>query len=105
MCLAMGPSRPDCGAMAGDSKAPIGHPALVSERIIVITGGDAGYFDLMKDCIGSLRATSEGPALARGSLDFGPSRGQPACGPRHGGAPAGPGRDFDFPARDPLRRT
>ena len=31
--------------MAGDSKAQIGHPGRVSERIIAITGGDAGYFD------------------------------------------------------------
>ena len=39
--------------MAGDSKGPIGHPDHVSERTIAITGGDAGYFDLLKDCVGS----------------------------------------------------
>ena len=54
--------------MAGDSKGPIGHPDHVSERTIAITGGDAGYFDLIKDCVGSLRATSEGRALALGIL-------------------------------------
>ena len=57
--------------MAGDSKAPMGHPSDVSERTIAITGGDAGYFDLMKDCVGSLRATAEGRALALGILDCG----------------------------------
>ena len=40
--------------MAGDSKAPMRHPDHVSERTIAITGGDAGYFDLIKDCVGSL---------------------------------------------------
>ena len=44
--------------MAGDSIGPMGHPDHVSERTIAITGGDAGYFDLIKDCIGSLRATA-----------------------------------------------
>jgi len=43
--------------MAGDSKGPMGHPCHVSERTIAITGGDAGYFELMRDCIGSLRAS------------------------------------------------
>ena len=57
--------------MAGDSKGPMGHPDHVSERTIAITGGDAGYFDLMKDCVGSLRATAEGRALALGILDCG----------------------------------
>ena len=55
--------------MAGDSKGPMGHPCHVSERTIAITGGDAGYFDLIKDCIGSLRATAEGRALALGILE------------------------------------
>ena len=57
--------------MPGDSKVPMGHPDHVSERTIAITGGDAGYFDLMKDCIGSLRATPEGRALSLGVLDCG----------------------------------
>ena len=34
--------------MAGDSKGPMGHPDHVSERTIAITGGDAGYFDLIE---------------------------------------------------------
>ena len=57
--------------MAGDSIPPMGHPEQVSERIIAITGGDAGYFDLMRDCVGSLRATPEGAALPLGILDCG----------------------------------
>ena len=35
----------------------------MSERAIALTGGDAAYFDLMHDCIASLRATPEGRAL------------------------------------------
>ena len=43
----------------------------MSERAIALTGGDAAYFDLMRDCIASLRATPEGRALALGVLDCG----------------------------------
>ena len=43
----------------------------VTEKAIAITGGDAAYFDLMRDCVGSLRATAEGRALALGVLDCG----------------------------------
>jgi hypothetical protein len=88
--------------MAGDSKALIGHPAPVSERIIVITGGDAGYFDLMKDCIGSLRATSEGRDLALGILDCGLADEQRTWCREQGGMLAVPDWDFDFPGRDKL---
>ncbi len=89
--------------MAGDSKALIGHPALVSERIIVITGGDAGYFDLIKDCIGSLRATSEGRALALGVLDCGLTEEQRAWCRGQGAVLVVPQWDFDFPGRDRLK--
>jgi hypothetical protein len=88
--------------MAGDSKALIGHPTQVSERIIVITGGDAGYFDLMKDCIGSLRATSEGRDLALGILDCGLADEQRTWCREQGGMLAVPDWDFDFPGRDKL---
>jgi hypothetical protein len=88
--------------MAGDSKAPFGHPAGVAERTIAITGGDAGYFDLMKDCIGSLRATPEGAALALGVLDCGLTEEQRAwcCG--QGARLVSPGWDFDFPGHTRL---
>ena len=45
--------------MTGDRKVSMGHPDHVSERTIAITGGDAGYFELMRECIASLRATPE----------------------------------------------
>ena len=38
------------------------------EKAIAITGGDAAYFDLMRDCIASLQATEEGRSLALGVL-------------------------------------
>ena len=41
------------------------------EKAIAITGGDAAYFDLMRDCIASLQATEEGRSLALGVLDCG----------------------------------
>jgi hypothetical protein len=74
----------------------------VSERIIVITGGDAGYFDLIKDCIGSLRATSEGRDLALGILDCGLAQEQRGWCQNQGGVLVAPGWDFDFPGRDKL---
>jgi len=43
----------------------------VTEKTIAITGGDAAYFDLLRDCVGSLRATEEGRAMALGILDCG----------------------------------
>ena len=60
----------DCGEWQATARAD-GPSCHVSERTIAITGGDAGYFDLMKDCVGSLRATAEGRALALGILDCG----------------------------------
>ena len=89
--------------MAGDSIGPMGHPDHVSERTIAITGGDAGYFDLIKDCIGSLRATSEGRALALGVLDCGLTEEQRAWCRGHGAILVVPQWDFDFPGRDRLK--
>ena len=88
--------------MAGDSKVLIGHLGRVSERIIAITGGDAGYFDLIKDCIGSLRSTSEGRAVALGVLDCGLAADQRAWCAAQGGEVVAPGWDFDFPGREHL---
>ena len=89
--------------MAGDSKAPMRHPDHVSERTIAITGGDAGYFDLIKDCVGSLRATAEGKALALGILDCGLTEGQRAWCRAQGAELVVPQWDFDFPGRDTLK--
>jgi hypothetical protein len=89
--------------MAGDSKGPMRHPDEVLDRAIVITGGDAGYFDLMKDCIASLRAVPEGRALALGVLDCGLVEEQRAWCRAAGGELVVPGWDFDFPGRDQLK--
>jgi hypothetical protein len=89
--------------MAGDSKVPMGHPDHVSERTIAITGGDAGYFDLMKDCIGSLRATPEGSALSLGILDCGLTEEQRAWCRAQGATLVVPQWDFEFPGRDRLK--
>ena len=89
--------------MAGDSKVPMGHPDHVSERTIAITGGDAGYFDLMKDCIGSLRATPEGSALSLGVLDCGLTEEQRAWCRAQGATLVVPQWDFEFPGRDRLK--
>ena len=92
-----------CGAKAGDSKASMRHPPAVAEKTIAITGGDAGYFDLMKDCIGSLQSLPEGQALALGILDCGLTDEQRAWCRDRGATLVVPGWDFDFPGRDKLR--
>ncbi|MBV8193514.1 MAG: hypothetical protein JOY64_07180 [Alphaproteobacteria bacterium] len=88
--------------MAGDSKVRIGHPDRVTERAIAITGGDAGYFELMKDCIASLRATPEGRGLALGVLDCGLTAEQRQWCTARGAELAEAHWDFDFPSRDNL---
>ena len=89
--------------MGGDSKGPMGHPDHVSERTIAITGGDAGYFDLIEDCVGSLRAAAEGRALALGILDCGLTEAQRAWCRDQGATLVVPQWDFDFPGRDKLK--
>src|SRR5258708_14468854 len=92
-----------CGAMAGDSKGLMGHPDNVAERTIGISGGDAGCFDLMRDCIGSLRATPAGGALSLGILDCGLTQEQRAWCVGQGAILVVPQWDFDFPGRDKLK--
>jgi len=70
---------------------------------IAITGGDAAYFDLMRDCIGSLRATKEGRTLALGVLDCGLTTEQRDWCEAQGATLAAPGWDFDFPGRARLK--
>jgi hypothetical protein len=74
----------------------------VTEKTIAITGGDADYFDLMRDCVGSLRATEEGRAMTLGILDCGLTAEQRAWFAEQGAIFATAGWDFDFPARAKL---
>lgn len=75
----------------------------VKESAIAVTGGDAAYFDLMRECIGSLRATPEGRALALGVLDCGLTDEQRAWCQGQGGRLVVPDWDFDFPGRSDLK--
>ena len=73
------------------------------EKTIAITGGDANYFDLLRDCVGSLRATQEGRAMALGILDCGLTPEQRDWLAGQGAIFVVPGWDFDFPAREKLK--
>jgi len=75
----------------------------VTERAIAITGGDAQYFDLMRDCIDSLQATEEGRAMALGILDCGLTEEQRAWCRARGAILVAPQWDFDFPGREKLK--
>jgi len=79
------------------------HVSSVTEKAIAITGGDANYFDLMRDCIGSLQATPEGKAMALGILDCGLTDGQRAWCRERGAILVEPIWDFDFPGREKLK--
>ncbi|SKA27543.1 hypothetical protein SAMN02745126_04667 [Enhydrobacter aerosaccus] len=75
----------------------------MTERTIAITGGDAGYFELMRDCIDSLQATEEGRAVALGILDCGLTEEQRGWCQARGATLVVPGWDFDFPGRETLK--
>ena len=76
----------------------------MTEKAIAITGGDAAYFDLMRDCIGSLRSVPEGRALALGILDCGLTDEQRAwCRAQGATQIVEPKWDFDFPGREKLK--
>ncbi|MEI6202529.1 MAG: hypothetical protein WCP68_11315 [Enhydrobacter sp.] len=75
----------------------------MTEKAIAITGGDAAYFDLMRDCIGSLRATAEGRALALGILDCGLTAEQRDWCRDQGAVLVEPVWDFEFPGREKLK--
>ena len=75
----------------------------MTEKGIAITGGDAAYFELMRDCIGSLRSTAEGRGLALGVLDCGLTDEQRAWCRAEGATLVVPQWDFDFPGRAKLK--
>jgi len=75
----------------------------VTEKAIAITGGDANYFELLRDCVGSLRATVEGRAMALGILDCGLTAEQRAWFAEQGAIFVVPEWDFDFPGRTRLK--
>lgn len=79
------------------------HLRPVPDKAIAITGGDAAYFDLMRDCIGSLQATPEGRAMALGILDCGLTEEQRTWCCDRGAVLVVPEWDFDFPSRDRLK--
>jgi hypothetical protein len=83
--------------------ARLWHLSAVTEKAIAITGGDANYFDLMRDCIGSLRAVPEGRALALGILDCGLTGEQREWCRAQGATLVEPAWDFDFPGRAALK--
>ena len=75
----------------------------MTEKTIAITGGDAAYFDLLRDCVASLRATEEGRAMALGILDCGLTDPQRAWLAGEGATFVVPQWDFDFPGRATLK--
>jgi hypothetical protein len=75
----------------------------VTEKTIAITGGDAAYFDLLRDCVGSCGRPEEGRAMALGILDCGLTSEQRAWFAGQGASFVVPGWDFDFPGRAKLK--
>ena len=75
----------------------------MTEKTIAITGGDAAYFHLLRECVASLRATPEGQAMALGILDCGLTEEQRVWLATQGAIFVTPDWDFDFPARAKLK--
>ena len=75
----------------------------MTEKTIAITGGDAAYFHLLRECVASLRATPEGRAMALGILDCGLTEEQRGWLATQGAIFVMPDWDFDFPARAKLK--
>ena len=73
-----------CGGMAGDSKVPMRHPSDVSERTIAITGGDAGYFDLMQGLRRLAARDDRRPRVGAGHPRLRPDGGAARLVPRAG---------------------
>jgi len=71
----------------------------MAEKYIVITGGDAAYFDLMRGCIASLRDKPQGRDIALGVLDCGLEPAQLSWLGAQGATLVTPRWDFDFPGR------
>lgn len=69
------------------------------DRSIIITGGDAAYFELMQGCIASIRDKPEGRDVALGVLDCGLAETQRAWLIEQGARLVTPRWDFDFPGR------
>jgi hypothetical protein len=70
--------------------------------ITVVSASDAGYFDLIKGLVTSLRSRPEGRALALSIFDLGLTPPQRAWLAEQGTTFAVPVWDFDFPGRDAV---
>ena len=71
---------------------------------IIVSGADSGYFELLQDCVCSIRDRPEGAALALGVLDVGLDEAQRSWLARQGAAVVAPGWDFAFPGREATPR-
>ncbi len=66
---------------------------------IVITGGDAAYFELMRGCVASIRDKPEGRSVPLGVLDCGLAPEQRDWLAAQGATLVQPRWDFEFPGR------
>jgi hypothetical protein len=72
----------------------------MSADFVIVSGGDSGYFPLLKDLIASIRDKPEGRDVALAVFDLGLSVEERAWLERADVAVATPGWDLDFPRRD-----
>ncbi|TWT15557.1 hypothetical protein [Reyranella sp. CPCC 100927] len=73
--------------------------AAMTRKNIVITGGDAAYFDLMRGCVASIRDKPESRNVALGVLDCGLEAAQRSWLAAQDAMLVSPRWDFDFPGR------
>lgn len=74
-----------------------------ADGLVFVSGGDSGYFTLLKDTVLSVRA--QRPAAAIGILDLGLTAAQRGWLAEQGARVVTPGWDIDFPGRAQMPDT
>lgn len=74
----------------------------MADDLILCTGGDAGFFDLLRNCVRSIRERPEGAQVALGVLDFGLTDAQRDWLRGLGATVVAPGWDLPIARRDSL---
>ena len=74
---------------------------MPAQDLLIVTGADSNYYELLGDLLNSLRDTM-GPDLPLGILDFGFDKDQRGALEAQGARVVAPGWDFDFPGIEKL---
>src|SRR5260221_3188777 len=77
---------------------------MSGKNLIIVTGADSGYFELLQGCVRSIRDKTEGRKIAIGILDVGLIGSERQWLVEQSATIVAPGWDLDFPGRDQTPR-